>query len=112
MSGLSKSKGPVNQTAISKRSSAPGIKVLRAVRSLSARGYTVLMSSHFPNHAFLASSRVLLLRDGALLADGPPEEVITGEQLTDLYQASVRVVAATERGLEDKEIRVCVPVLG
>ena len=88
------------------------IKVLRAVRSLSGRGYTVVMSSHFPNHAFLASSRVLLLRDGTLLADGPPEEVVTGERLTDLYQASVRVVAASERGQEDKEIRVCVPVLG
>jgi iron complex transport system ATP-binding protein len=46
--------------------------VLREVRALAARGYGIVLSTHDPDHAFACATRVALLHDGGLLAQGPP----------------------------------------
>ena len=81
------------------------VRVLRRIKELAGRKLGLLMTTHFPDHAFLCASRVAVLKAGKLLAMGRPEEVITGRQLEGAYGVSVRVVEV-EAGL-----RVCVPGL-
>lgn len=78
--------------------------VMERVRALTESGYTVLLSTHDPDHALRYADRVLLLHGGMVLAQGAPQEVMTGELLSRLYGVTVRVV--TVEG--EPPVRVCV----
>ena len=60
-------------------------RVLRQIRGLTARGYTVLLSTHNPEHALRYAHRVLALQDGRAIADGATETALTAELLQVLY---------------------------
>ena len=79
------------------------VRVLRRVKELAGRKLGLLMTTHFPDHAFLCASRVAVLKAGRLLAMGRPEDVITEQRLESVYGVPVQVVEV-EAGL-----RVCVP---
>ena len=66
-------------------------RVMQRVAQLGAGGYTVIFSSHDPNQAFRYATRVLALKNGALLADGAPEQVLTEQTLSELYGIEVAV---------------------
>lgn len=57
------------------------VKVLGQVKQLAARGLEVVLSTHDPDHAFATATRVLLLHDKGLIADGPPGEVLTPKKI-------------------------------
>ena len=82
------------------------IRVLRLVEELASTGLPIIMTSHFPDHAFLISSKVAIMKKGEFLAFGPPEEVITEATLAAIYGIKVKVVDI------DSSVgyRVCVPV--
>jgi ABC transporter related len=86
------------------------VKMLETIKQLVNEGYGILMTSHFPNHAFLTESRVILMKGGKKLYDGNPDEIITTESLTNLYQTSVEVSEINIKAYE-KSIKVCVPIL-
>lgn len=87
------------------------VRILKLIRVLSRQGYTIVMSSHFPNHAFLSSSRVLMMKNGVILEHGHPDKVITTENLTSLYATNIQVVNVTLPKYSDEHMRVCVPVI-
>lgn len=64
---------------------------------LAGEGYGILMSTHHPEHALIASSRVLLLRDGRIAADGPPQQVVTAAAIESLYGVPVAVLRQLRR---------------
>jgi iron complex transport system ATP-binding protein len=69
----------------------------------------VIMATHFPNHALLTSTKVLLMRDGGFVAEGAPEDVITGSYLKMLYGVDVEVMSVGNgSGRQD---RVIVPLM-
>ena len=80
------------------------VRVLREIRRLAGEGYAVVFSSHDPGQAFLAAGRVLLLAHGGAFRQGAPEDVITAQNLREVYGVDVRI--ATLDGA-----RVCLPVL-
>jgi ABC-type cobalamin/Fe3+-siderophores transport system ATPase subunit len=83
------------------------VRILDHVRRLAGRGYTVVMASHVPDHAFMAGDRVAILKDRQLMALGRADEVITSETLRAAYGVEVKVAdLVSEVGR-----RVCVPVL-
>ena len=53
---------------------------------------TVLSTMHDLTLAGQYSDRLVLLKDGAVVATGPASEVLTDSGLSDLYGARVRVV--------------------
>lgn len=61
------------------------LRLLERLGQLAAAGYGVLMSTHHPEHAQLASTRVLLLENGRIRAAGPPEQVLNPANLQALY---------------------------
>lgn len=86
------------------------VRALQTVRDLSRRGYAVLMTSHSPDHAFLTSNNVVLMRDGRVYDSGDPERVITKENLSRLYgtQAEIYQTPVSSAG---KNVKVCIPVI-
>ena len=85
------------------------VKILRVVRELAQAGYGILMTSHYPDHAFLVCTQAVLLRDGRVMAWGPPDQVVNTQTLTQLYQTPVCVSTARVEG--EGEIPVCVLLL-
>ena len=61
------------------------LRVLERVRLLARQGYTVLLSTHDPQHALRFSQKVLALSGGQVAADGCTAEVLTPELLRRLY---------------------------
>lgn len=88
------------------------VKILQIIRELSEEGYGILMTSHFPDHAFLVCDKAVLMKEGNVLAFGEPEKVVTGESLTELYGVSVSVSDALIKDKSAQTVqRVCVPVM-
>ncbi len=70
------------------------IRVLECVRSLADSGYTVLISSHQPQHVMSFADQVLALRDGRMIANGTAEEVMDEVLLHQLYGIDVSIVSS------------------
>ena len=68
------------------------------------------MSCHFPEHAFIYSSRVVLLNEGKILHSGLPGESITSERLKTLYGVDVDIVTVKNR--MNQNLQVCIPSWG
>jgi iron complex transport system ATP-binding protein len=79
------------------------IKLLEELVSLSGEGYTFIKSTHFPDHALWVADRVVMLKEGSIIADGSPDETITTGNLYTLYGREVDVHALREN------FKVCVP---
>jgi iron complex transport system ATP-binding protein len=81
-------------------------RLLSLVRSLVHEGdLAVLMSSHFPNHAFACATRVGLVKDGRLVALGTPDDVLTEQSLEDIYGIPVRILVGDPD--TDPALKVC-----
>ena len=73
------------------------LRVLRQVRDLSREGYTVLLSTHNPQHALTFADRVLALHNGTVAAHGTAKEVLNPELLRRLYRVEA-ILADTPGG--------------
>lgn len=80
------------------------LRVMEQVRALTGTGYTVVQSTHNPEQAFLFSHQVVAMKNGGILAKGPPSQVVTEELMEELYGADIRVCS-----LYGDRVRVCVP---
>ena len=74
------------------------IRLLEQLARLADQGLTCIKSTHTPEHALWVSSRVVLIKDGQVLADGRPDEKISPETLKSLYRVCV-CVAHNETGV-------------
>lgn len=82
------------------------IRLLKIVQRLSATGLPIIMTSHFPDHAFLVSSKVALMTKGEFIDIGSPENVITEANLKEVYNIRVKVINLDSR----INRKICVPV--
>ncbi|HWQ66463.1 MAG TPA: ABC transporter ATP-binding protein [Methanospirillum sp.] len=81
------------------------MQVLSLVERLRDRGITIIMTSHFPDHAFIVSDQVGIMRDGAFSTIGSAESVITSDALRATYNVDVRVEYIEVAGR-----KVCIPI--
>ncbi len=85
--------------------------VLEQIHLLAKQGLAVIMSSHFPDHAFLYADKALMLKNGSVYAFGEPKQVITEKSLNDLYGVNTRIIST---GLLSRrmgtEIQTCIPI--
>ncbi|MGI5937177.1 MULTISPECIES: ABC transporter ATP-binding protein [Methanoculleus] len=84
------------------------VRVLNVIRGLAEDGMTIVVATHFPDHALLTSSQVAILKNQRILAMGGPNEVINEDTMRRAYGTDVRIV-----NLGDPINRqICVPVAG
>lgn len=61
------------------------MRLLELMEQLSNLGYTILQTTHYPDHALRVSHKVAWLHEGLLLDFGSPLDVITGENIFNVY---------------------------
>ena len=80
-------------------------RLLSQVRALVDDGFTVLLSTHDPEHAFRFATHALVLQDGAIRACGPVVQALTEELLREIYRIPLTV---TEVKLPEGPVKSCV----
>lgn len=61
------------------------------MRELARSGLGILLVTHHVSEIIPEIERVVLLRRGSVLADGPKEKILTGEQLSELFGVPVKL---------------------
>jgi len=85
------------------------IRVLEQIKRLAQRGIGVIMTSHFPDHAFLCSTKVALMQKNNVFTVGSVDEVVTEKNLKLAYGVDVKIThTINNRG---ERIRSCIPLL-
>ncbi|MCW4006363.1 MAG: ABC transporter ATP-binding protein [Candidatus Bathyarchaeota archaeon] len=80
-------------------------KVLDLIEKLSQNGFSIIMTSHFPDHAFIVSSMVGAMKDQGFIDIGPANDVITEENMKKIYDLDVKITT-----VEKANRKVCVPL--
>lgn len=83
--------------------------VLGRIRHLAELGYTVVMITHVPGHAFLCADQVLAMGRDGFFVDGAPEEVLTAETLDRIYGVHVQLEDVWLESAQ-RHVKVCVPM--
>jgi iron complex transport system ATP-binding protein len=68
------------------------IRTLNIIQKLASAGLAVIMSSHFPDHAFISATKVALMNEKRFIALGKPEDVITPENMKRIYGIDVKIL--------------------
>ncbi|MBC3797686.1 ABC transporter ATP-binding protein [Acetobacterium tundrae] len=85
------------------------VRVLEEVQKLSGKGIGVLMTSHFPDHAFLCSTQVGLMHRNGDIIIGEVDDVVTEENLRLAYGVEVKITSVQRE--DGQRIKTCVPML-
>lgn len=80
------------------------IRTLKVINRLSDQGLSVVMTSHYPDHAFLSSNKVAIMTNGSIMAMGEPESVVTEENMQRAYGIDVKVMDV------DESRKACIPM--
>jgi iron complex transport system ATP-binding protein len=83
------------------------LKILQVIKDLSSNGMTIVMASHFPDHAFLVANVVAILNNGQIAQAGAPDDVISEKNMKATYGIDVRIVQLEEGSLR----KACFPAL-
>jgi iron complex transport system ATP-binding protein len=68
------------------------IEMLKLVNQLNDRqGTTIIAAMHDLNLAAMYFERIILLKEGQIVADGAPEEILTSYLIKDVFSVSVQV---------------------
>ncbi len=68
------------------------VEMLELVKRLNReQGVTIIAAMHDLNLASLFFDRLVLLKEGIIVADGSPREVLTESSIRDVFSASVKV---------------------
>jgi iron complex transport system ATP-binding protein len=79
------------------------IRTLNIINQLAANGLSVVMSSHFPDQAFISANKVAIMQKGNFIDIGTPEQVITSENMKKTYGIKVKIVDIKDR-------MACIPI--
>jgi iron complex transport system ATP-binding protein len=74
------------------------VEVLDLCADLHEQGRTLVMVLHDLNQACRYATRVIAMRDGVLVAQGEPSEVVTAELVHDVFGLRCRVIPDPETG--------------
>lgn len=83
--------------------------LLRVCKNLHEQGMTIVMITHFMDHAALAT-RVIALKQGRICLDGTPEEVLTQKDELDKLDLEVPFACKLSQLLQSKgvPVRTCI----
>lgn len=80
------------------------VRVMNEIRSLAKEGYTIIQSTHNPEQAFMFSDTVLAMKNGKVLASGPPHKIFNEILIKNLYDVDVEM-----QTLYKGKVKACIP---
>ena len=84
--------------------------VLKHINRIVKDGMGVIMTTHFPNHAFLCSTKIALIHKDFQFQVGTPAEIITEDNLRKLYNMNIKIVSVKPE-TSDNEVKCCIPII-
>ena len=84
------------------------IKILKVLNDLAIKNYSIIMTSHFPEHALFLKTKALLLKGKRVFEYGEALDVISSESLTSLYETKIHVDAFKNK----EDLITCTPIFG
>lgn len=84
------------------------MRVLHRIKELAAHGYIVVMTSHQPEQVFYVGAKVAMLGRDKSYIYGAAKDVVTSENLREIYGTDIRVV---KNEIEGEERYSCVAIL-
>ena len=85
------------------------IRVLEQIKRLSEKGLTVIMTSHSPDHAFICSTKVVIMQRDSVFKQGSATEVMTEENLKAAYGIELKITSVENN--YGQKINTCVPLI-
>lgn len=85
------------------------VKVLQHTVQLAKEGMGIIMTTHFPDHAFLCSGKVALFKPDRSYTFGLAQEVLTEASLAETYGIPVKM--STIQNGYGESIQTCIPML-
>lgn len=84
------------------------IRVMEKIEELSKQGYTIMISTHNPEHAFFYANKVMVILGGEIINYGHPKKELTKELIRKVYGVDVNLHDISSN---NRTLRVCVPLL-
>jgi iron complex transport system ATP-binding protein len=84
------------------------VRVMKKIVALRSKGYGVIMTTHNPDQAFMADSKVALLQRNAPVKFGNAPEIVTKDNLHDAYGVDVNVMEFLDES--GRRVRICAPI--
>lgn len=81
---------------------------LKTIGALAAQGVTMIMTTHDPNHAFLFSGRVAVMKPGGVAVVGLASEIVCNATLSATYGIDIKVFTVPHPD-GGKELKLCSP---
>lgn len=74
------------------------MKIIKLVRQLVSENYTVIMTTHNPDHAIMLDGKVGILDKSGTLHVGEAQKIITEDVLSQVYNTEVKIAYVDEVG--------------
>lgn len=81
--------------------------VMNQITAMTKEGYTILLSTHNPEHALQYATHVLAIKDSHIIADGEVQNTLDEDLIEQIYGIKVRI---TETNINGKIVRSCIPI--
>lgn len=77
-------------------------KVMKTISDLRESGYSIILSTHNPEQALWFSDKVMFLNDNKIMAHGKTSQVMTEENLKNIYDIPIELI-------ENNGRKICFP---
>lgn len=67
-------------------------RLLNLMQNFGDEGYTIVFTTHHPDHALYAANRAIVIDGGGAVADGEPSSVLTQDVIREVYGVGVRMI--------------------
>ena len=83
--------------------------VLSNIQKMTRQGFTIIFSTHNPEHALHYASHVLVIKDHRIAAEGATTETLSEALIQDIYGLKARILHFEVDG---KTVTGCIPMTG
>lgn len=71
-------------------------KVLKMVRDMADRGYSIIITTHNPDHALILGGNTAIVEKGGSIVSGKTEEIVTQDKLRQVYDVDLYLLSIDE----------------
>jgi iron complex transport system ATP-binding protein len=68
------------------------IRLLETVKKLATKDLAIIMTSHYPDHSFISSNKVAIMKNKTFIDLGSPDEVVNEKNLKIAYNLNIEIV--------------------
>ena len=84
------------------------MQTLDIIRSMKEQNVGMIMTTHNPDHTFMACDKVAIMNKGRFTSVGTPDDVVTRQNLKEIYGIDVDIIQY--EGMYSR--KVCIPLPG